>query len=169
MATNSTIEWTEMTWNPVTGCSKTSEGCRFCYAERMARRLHAMGNVRYANGFEVTLHDDLVDLPRRKFPSVEQAKMNLKRVAERLEHLRTSGAPRQEVRTAECDWFGAEETVALARSSTCGEINQVLNTILPAEVQVFKIDETFFVNIPGELFVEYSLEIKKNISQPDQA
>jgi len=65
MATNSTIEWTQMTWNPVTGCSKVSEGCRNCYAERMAKRLKAMGNARYANGFNVTLHDDLVDLPRR--------------------------------------------------------------------------------------------------------
>ncbi len=64
MATPSTIEWTEFTWNPVTGCSKVSEGCRHCYAERMAGRLRAMGNARYANGFRVTLHDDLVDLPR---------------------------------------------------------------------------------------------------------
>jgi protein gp37 len=64
MATKSTIEWTEMTWNPVTGCTKVSEGCRHCYAERMALRLRAMGNRRYAKGFEVTLHDDLVDLPR---------------------------------------------------------------------------------------------------------
>jgi protein gp37 len=65
MATKSTIEWTEMTWNPVTGCTKVSEGCRHCYAERMALRLRAMGNRRYANGFRVTLHDDLVDLPRQ--------------------------------------------------------------------------------------------------------
>jgi protein gp37 len=65
MATKSTIEWTEMTWNPVTGCTKVSEGCRHCYAERMALRLRAMGNRRYVNGFEVTLHDDLVDLPRK--------------------------------------------------------------------------------------------------------
>jgi protein gp37 len=65
MATKSTIEWTQMTWNPVTGCTKVSEGCRHCYAERMALRLRAMGNRRYANGFRVTLHDDLVDLPRQ--------------------------------------------------------------------------------------------------------
>ncbi|MCL6505398.1 MAG: phage Gp37/Gp68 family protein [Bryobacteraceae bacterium] len=64
MATKSTIEWAEMTWNPVTGCTKVSEGCRHCYAERMALRLRAMGNRRYATGFEVTLHDDLVNLPR---------------------------------------------------------------------------------------------------------
>lgn len=65
MATPSTIEWTEMTWNPMTGCTKVSEGCRHCYAERMALWLRAMGNRRYVNGFEVTLHDDLVDLPRK--------------------------------------------------------------------------------------------------------
>jgi protein gp37 len=64
MATQSSIEWTEMTWNPVTGCSKVSEGCRHCYAERMSLRLQAMGNRRYANGFQVTLHHDLVDLPK---------------------------------------------------------------------------------------------------------
>jgi protein gp37 len=64
MATQSTIEWTEMTWNPVTGCTKVSEGCRHCYAERMAMRLRAMGNRRYVNGFKVTLHEDLVDLPK---------------------------------------------------------------------------------------------------------
>ena len=63
MATNSHIEWTEMTWNPVTGCTKVSQGCKHCYAERMAKRLHAMGTKRYANGFAITTHDDLVDLP----------------------------------------------------------------------------------------------------------
>ncbi len=65
MGANSKIEWTEMTWNPVTGCSKISQGCKHCYAERMAHRLQAMGVERYRNGFEVTLHWDLIDLPRR--------------------------------------------------------------------------------------------------------
>lgn len=59
----SKIEWTETTWNPVTGCSKVSDGCRNCYAERLAKRLHAMGNPRYRDGFEVTLHHDLLESP----------------------------------------------------------------------------------------------------------
>lgn len=63
MATNSHIEWTEMTWNPVTGCTKVSQGCKHCYAERMAKRLLAMGVERYRNGFAVTLHEDLLELP----------------------------------------------------------------------------------------------------------
>ncbi|MGC5328982.1 DUF5131 family protein [Brevibacillus sp. SYSU BS000544] len=62
-ASMSNIEWTEATWNPVTGCTKVSEGCRFCYAHKMAKRLHAMGNPRYVNEFRVTLHPDLVELP----------------------------------------------------------------------------------------------------------
>lgn len=63
MADKSAIEWTEATWNPVTGCEKVSPGCKHCYAERMAKRLNAMGNPRYRRGFTVTLHHDLVDLP----------------------------------------------------------------------------------------------------------
>jgi protein gp37 len=65
MRSDSKIEWTESTWNPVTGCTKVSQGCKFCYAERMAYRLQAMGTERYRNGFNVTLQDDIVDLPRR--------------------------------------------------------------------------------------------------------
>ena len=65
MADHSHIEWTEATWNPVTGCTKISAGCKNCYAERLALRLQAMGNQRYKRGFRVTLHADVVDLPQR--------------------------------------------------------------------------------------------------------
>ena len=65
MASNTSIEWTQSTWNPVTGCTKISEGCRHCYAERMACRLKAMGQPNYQNGFEVTLHERALDLPLR--------------------------------------------------------------------------------------------------------
>ena len=63
MATNSSIEWTESTWNPVTGCTKISDGCKHCYAERMALRLKAMGQSNYVNGFRVTLHEQMLELP----------------------------------------------------------------------------------------------------------
>jgi len=63
MATRSHIEWTQMTWNPVTGCSKISAGCKFCYAERMAKRLKAMGVKRYRNEFKLTLQPDLLKAP----------------------------------------------------------------------------------------------------------
>lgn len=65
MAGETRIEWTQMTWNPVTGCTKVSQGCKHCYAERFAKRLQRMGNPRYLNGFRVTLHEDLIELPLR--------------------------------------------------------------------------------------------------------
>ena len=65
MALQSSIEWTEATWNPVTGCSKISPGCKHCYAERMAHRLQAIGHPHYRDGFKVTLHEDALGLPLR--------------------------------------------------------------------------------------------------------
>jgi len=63
MSTKSSIEWTETTWNPVTGCTKISHGCKFCYADRMARRLQAMGVEKYRNGFAVTTHPSTLKDP----------------------------------------------------------------------------------------------------------
>jgi len=65
VAAKSSIEWTESTWNPLTGCTKVSPGCKHCYAERMAKRLKAMGQPNYANGFRLTLHEDVLELPLR--------------------------------------------------------------------------------------------------------
>jgi protein gp37 len=65
MGAKSAIEWTESTWNPLTGCNKISPGCKFCYAERMAIRLQAMGQPNYSNGFELSLHERALDLPLR--------------------------------------------------------------------------------------------------------
>lgn len=71
MATQSKIEWTEQTWNPVTGCTKISPGCKYCYAEVMARRLMAMGATGYENGFKLTLHPERLEQPlRRKKPTI---------------------------------------------------------------------------------------------------
>lgn len=63
MALGSGIEWTESTWNPVTGCSKISPGCKYCYAERLAERLQAMGQPNYKDGFKLTLQPHMLELP----------------------------------------------------------------------------------------------------------
>jgi len=63
MALSSSIEWTDATWNPITGCTKVSLGCANCYAERMALRLKAMGNPNYTNSFSITMHEDALELP----------------------------------------------------------------------------------------------------------
>ena len=63
MAQKSKIEWTESTWNPITGCDKVSAGCENCYAFRLAQRLQKMGNAKYAKGFELVLHENCLDDP----------------------------------------------------------------------------------------------------------
>ncbi len=60
---NSSIEWTESTWNPLTGCTKISPGCKHCYAERMAKRLRAMGQQKYRNEFKLTMHENVLEDP----------------------------------------------------------------------------------------------------------
>jgi protein gp37 len=71
MGTKSSIEWTEATWNPVTGCTKISPGCKNCYAERLATRLRAMGQRNYVNGFELTLQPQTLQLPQKwKTPQI---------------------------------------------------------------------------------------------------
>ena len=65
MALSSSIEWTESTWNPLTGCTKVSPGCANCYAERMALRLKSMGNPNYTNGFSISMHENVLELPLR--------------------------------------------------------------------------------------------------------
>lgn len=63
MSSSSKIEWSHATWNPITGCAKTSKACAHCYAERFALRLQAMGIPKYKNGFALTLHEDIVEQP----------------------------------------------------------------------------------------------------------
>lgn len=71
MGAKSAIEWTESTWNPVTGCTKFSPGCMNCYAERMAKRLQAMGQANYTNGFNLAVHEHALELPLQwKAPQV---------------------------------------------------------------------------------------------------
>lgn len=79
MSTNSAIEWTESTWNPLTGCTKISPGCKHCYAERMSKRLKAMGQEKYQNGFQLTLHEDVLEDPLK----VEKAANDLRQLDER--------------------------------------------------------------------------------------
>lgn len=69
MGSESRIEWTERTWNPTTGCTKVSAGCTHCYAEVMARRLHAMGAHGYEKGFELALHEDRLQQPVQRRPA----------------------------------------------------------------------------------------------------
>lgn len=66
----SSIEWTEQTWNPTTGCTKISQGCKYCYADVMTKRLKGMGQEKYKNGFELTLHPSTLEDPKKWKPSI---------------------------------------------------------------------------------------------------
>ena len=107
----------------------------------------------------------LIDLPARSFPSVDEAQEQLDRAAERLEMLRRSGADRRQVRTAECDWFGAEETLTLARAAANGRLREVIASVMPAEISLMRIGPWAFAGWPGEAFVEFSLRVKSSCTR----
>lgn len=100
------------------------------------------------------------DLSKRQFPSVENAQVKLDAAIEKLETLRSTNAPSQETRTAECDWFGAEETLTLAKVAASGELENAYSVALPAEIQCIKIGNWNFVGWQGEIFIEFALEVK---------
>ncbi len=102
-----------------------------------------------------------VDLPVRRFPSVAASERQLAEAVARFERLQRAGAGHGPVRTAECAVFGAEERVTLSCAQEQGRLAPWIARVLPAEVQVLRIGETCCVGLPGELFVEYALEIKR--------
>jgi len=142
----------------------------FAEAERLGAILgkavaEAVATVSYTSEVRLSSARRFLELPRRTFPSVEEAQAKLVHARERLERLRRENAPRQEIRTAEVDWFGAEETVTLARAAAEGRIEAYYRSCLPAEIQALSINKWTFVGWPGEVFVEYALEVKSQ--RPD--
>lgn len=140
-------------------------GNTFEEAERLGQILgrsvsKAIHRVKYSSKLPLSCVQEFVDLPDKIFPSVEEAEKELQRAIEKLEHLRRKEASRQEIRTAECDWFGAEESLFLARAAAEGRVKKFRDSCLPAEIQIIKVGDWAFVAWPGEIFVEYSLIVK---------
>jgi hypothetical protein len=135
-------------------------------AERLGTVLgEAVGKVvprmEYTSEMFLRCVRDFVELPRRTFPSVEEAEEKLAGALQRLRELRESGAPSQQVRTAECDWFGAEETVTLAKAADEGRLEAEYGRNQPAEIQIIRVGPWAFVGWLGEIFVEYALAVKE--------
>ncbi len=130
-------------------------GCRLgeCIARDVA-------NAGFTDGMAITVARTFVDLQPRAFPAEGEARQAMKAAEDDLRRLQDENAPRSAVRTAECDLFGAEETLALAQSAQDGSLAQAMAGCLPAEIQLFCIGELGLVFWPGEFFVEYALEIK---------
>jgi len=121
--------------------------------------------IQYRRDLQLRCQQAFVDLPRKTFPPVEQAEARLEAAVARLEKLRQSGAPHQQVRTAECDWFGAEETVTLAKAAADGRMEAAYAACLPAEIQIIRLGPWAYVAWPGEIFIEYALAVKAH--RPD--
>ncbi len=101
-----------------------------------------------------------VDLQLRDIPSLAEAEAGVARATSHLAQLRRDQAPRAEVRTAECACFGAEKSVVLAKAKARGRLEKAVGSCAPAEIQVLTVGSWKFVTWPGEVFVEYALEVK---------
>lgn len=137
----------------------------FAEAERLGDRLgravaEVIPSLQVIDTAPITAAQTFVDLPRRTFPSLTEAARLVDAAAGRLADLRHAGAPWRDVRRAEIDWFGAEETLTLAQAAQDGRLEAVYRACLPAEVQVIRVGPWAFVGWPGEVFVEYGLAVK---------
>ena len=139
----------------------------FAEAQRLGEALGAsvaaaIETIRYEDQIAVSCRQAFVDLPLREFPTEAEAEAGLRLAKERFEQLRRNGAEHGAVRTAECDWFGAEETLALARAARSGKLQTAAAECMPAEIQVICLGRWAFVGWQGEVFVEFALEVRRN-------
>lgn len=116
--------------------------------------------IEYESDVTIEVKTAHVELPLRLFTSFADAAKKLEHAVARLKELRERGAPKTQVRTAETDWFGAQETLTIARAAQGPRLNEVARTCLPAEIQVIRIGSWKFVAWQGEMFIEFALEVK---------
>jgi neutral ceramidase len=143
-------------------------GQTFAEAERLGRRLgaavldsvRALPDAAFWDHLPIAAARRLVELPGREFPSVEEAAASHAAALAEFERLKAEAAAHGPTRTAEVAVFGAEEQLFLARAQERGELVELRRAYTPVEVQVIRAGPAFFVGLPGELFVEYGLEIK---------
>jgi len=145
------------------------DGQTFAEAERLGRRLgagvvgalDALGDVDWVRDAALGAALRQVEIPRNRIRPLEEAEELLVSYRARFDALKGQGAPRADVRTAECAVFGAEGTVALAQAEAGGRLSSALQEYSPADVQVLRIGEIALAGWPGEYFVEYGLELKR--------
>lgn len=110
---------------------------------------------------KIDIKSSRLDLSPKIFPELDEAEKKLKLARDKLNALRDSGADPQEIRTAECDWFGAEEILTLSRLQETGALETTYNSILPADLIAIGIGGYYIVGWPCEIFVEYQLRLKQ--------
>lgn len=137
------------------------EACRI--GEIVAKSLISKltGNILFTSDISLSAMQTETDLPRKEFPTVEWAKQNRNTIKQRFEDLKKNSDDLKEIRTAEVNWFGSEELLFLAQKAEDGALEDAYKNSLPAEIQVIKVGSWSFVAWPGEIFVEYGIELKK--------
>jgi neutral ceramidase len=138
----------------------------FAEAERLGGVLgtavmKVLPDIVYQDEIDLAADRAFTDLPGREFPDTADAERRLETALSTLTLLRESGASPQKIRTAECDWFGAEETLTLSKAQSSGQVEEARRSCMPFEIQLMKIGPWTFAAWPGEMFVEYGLEIRK--------
>ena len=133
----------------------------FMLGERIMDCVWKLDDARFKDWVPISVRHSSVMLPKKTFVPVEAAEKKVILVKNKLEKMRLDKAPASEIRTVECDWFGAEENKKLAEMTASREIDQIYQSVLPLEINVIGIDDSHFVFLPGEMFVEYSLIIKE--------
>lgn len=135
----------------------------FMLGERIIESVQQLEDNNYKDWVALSAKQSSQMLPKKKFMSIEEAESKVIFVKNKLQQMRQDNVNSSEIRTVECDWFGAEENKQLAEMAANRELEKVYQSALPAEINVIGIDSTNFVFLPGEMFVEYSLMIKNNL------
>lgn len=138
----------------------------FAEAERLGEILAAglaaaVRDADYVADWNVGCATASIDLPLRRFPPVQEAETTLHRAEAKFRDLKESDAPRTAVRTAECDWFGAQETMTLARAQQDGELQAAACTCLPAEIHRIDVGPWSMIGWPGEVFVDFARRLQQ--------
>ncbi|MEN8251881.1 MAG: hypothetical protein ABFS32_23370, partial [Bacteroidota bacterium] len=133
----------------------------YMLGERIIESIKQLSESDFQEAVSLNIHSDNVMLPKREFMSVIEAERKRIKAKEKLERLRENNASNTDIRTAEVDWFGAEENKQLAEMAVNGKLDKVYKSVLPAEISLISIDKSSFIFLPGEIFVEYSLAIKE--------
>jgi neutral ceramidase len=117
--------------------------------------------IEFSSDVPVSSLQEFVDLPRRQFPDPELAKKHRDESLARFELLKKTSVNIKETRSAEVDWFGSEELLYLSKLALSKDFENIYKTCLPAEIQIIKIGPWNFAAWPGEIYIEYALELKK--------
>ncbi len=133
----------------------------YMLGERITHSVKKLTDNDFKEWVSLDVRFDNIMLPKREFMTIEEAEIKLQKAKQKLESMKQTDPSSPETRTAEVDWFGAEENRQLAEMSANGKLDEIYKSVLPAEISLIIIDKRNFVFLPGEIFVEYSLMIKE--------